>query len=82
MRLILEANAAGRVTYRKCHVLAPNTAYPVQEVRLDYADLAALHAAILHPGLRGWCEKMMTMFPEAAPPEPVTEDQRRDDDGV
>ena len=82
MRIILEANAAGRVTYKKCHVLSPVNAYPVQEIRLDFADLATLHASLLHPGFRGWCEKMMSMFSEAVPPEPVLEDQRENEDGM
>lgn len=62
MRLILERRGKGFVKYRKRHVLQANTDYPVQEVRMDAQDFAALHAAFPDPGMRGWCEKMLAMF--------------------
>ena len=30
-----------------------------------YEDFKAMHDAFEDPGIRGWCEKMMAVFPEA-----------------
>lgn len=72
MRVITERRLGGKVRYHTCHVLAPQNHQPVREVRMTGEDFAALHDAFDHPGIRGWCEKMMTLFPElGAPPAPA-----------
>ena len=65
MRIISARDAGGHTKYRRCRALQPLNDYPAIEVRMYFEDFADLHDAFPDPGIRGWLEKMMAIFPEA-----------------